>query len=228
MTDKVKLPDVTKRRMVQLLQLLKAWPNEKITSIEISQLTGWKDSLIRHDFWLLGTELKGVSNGYNRDELYNTISLILGIEPFGILQNPKESNVAYVNHITGSDSTERILKNICIVGLGRLGASLLDQDLIDSSIFQIKAGFDSNVYRVEILRSTFPLYPANEMDWVIKREKIEYAILTVQDSSAQQMCNRLVKAGIKGIVNMTNVVLTVPEGVKIENLSIVNALKLVI
>ena len=228
MTDKVKLPDVTKRRMVQLLQLLKAWPNEKITSIEISQLTGWKDSLIRHDFWLLGTELKGVSNGYNKDELYNTISQILGIEPFGILQNQKESDVAYVNHITGSDSTERILKNICIVGLGRLGASLLDQDLIDNTLFQIKAGFDSNVYRVEILRSTFPLYPANEMDWVIKREKIEYAILTVQDSSAQQMCNRLVKAGIKGIVNMTNVVLTVPEGVKIENLSIVNALKLVI
>ncbi|MCQ2602152.1 MAG: hypothetical protein MJ184_12395 [Treponema sp.] len=228
MADKVKLPDVTRKRMVQLLQLLKAWPDEKITSMEISQQTGWKDSLIRHDFWLLGTDLKGVSNGYHKDELYNTISQILEIEPFGILQNQKESSVAYVNQITGSDSTERLLKNICIVGLGRLGASLLDQDLIDNSIFQIKAGFDSNVYRVEILRSTFPLYPASEMDWVIKREKIEYAVLTVQDSSAQQMCNRLVKAGIKGIVNMTNVVLTVPEGVKIENLSIVNALKLVI
>lgn len=228
MTDRIRLPDITKRRMVQLLQLLKAWPNEKITSIEISQLTGWKDSLIRHDFWLLGTELKGVSNGYQKDDLYKTISSSLGIEPLQTFQNQKESTDAYVNRFTGSDSTERLLKNICIVGLGRLGASLLDQDLIDSSLFQIKAGFDSNVYRVEILRSTFPLYPANEMDWVIKREKIEYAILTVQDASAQQMCNRLVKAGIKGIVNMTNVVLTVPDGVKIENLSIVNALKMVI
>lgn len=228
MTDRIRLPDITKRRMVQLLQLLKAWPNEKITSIEISQLTGWKDSLIRHDFWLLGTELKGVSNGYQKDDLYKTISSLLGIEPLQTFQNQKESTDAYVNSFTGSDSTERLLKNICIVGLGRLGASLLDQDLIDSSLFQIKAGFDSNVYRVEILRSTFPLYPANEMDWVIKREKIEYAILTVQDASAQQMCNRLVKAGIKGIVNMTNVVLMVPDGVKIENLSIVNALKMVI
>ena len=228
MTDRIRLPDITKRRMVQLLQLLKAWPNEKITSIEISQLTGWKDSLIRHDFWLLGTELKGVSNGYQKDDLYKTISSSLGIEPLQTFQTQKESTDAYVNSFTGSDSTERLLKNICIVGLGRLGASLLDQDLIDSSLFQIKAGFDSNVYRVEILRSTFPLYPANEMDWVIKREKIEYAILTVQDASAQQMCNRLVKAGIKGIVNMTNVVLMVPDGVKIENLSIVNALKMVI
>ena len=228
MTDRIRLPDITKRRMVQLLQLLKAWPNEKITSIEISQLTGWKDSLIRHDFWLLGTELKGVSNGYQKDDLYKTISSSLGIEPLQTFQTQKESTDAYVNSFTGSDSTERLLKNICIVGLGRLGASLLDQDLIDSSLFQIKAGFDSNVYRVEILRSTFPLYPANEMDWVIKREKIEYAILTVQDASAQQMCNRLVKAGIKGIVNMTNVVLMVPDGVKVENISIINALKLVI
>ena len=227
MADKVKLPDVTKRRMVQLLQLLKAWPDEKITSMEISQLTGWKDSLIRHDFWLLGTELKGVSNGYYKDKLYDTISLLLEIEPSRNTQDQKESNVAYVDKNTGSESAGK-LRNICIVGLGRLGASLLDQNLIDNTLFQIKAGFDSNVYRVEILRSTYPLYPANEMDWVIKREKIEYAILTVQDSSAQQMCNRLVKAGIKGIVNMTNVVLKVPDGVKIENLSIVNALKLVI
>ena len=42
------------------------------------------------------------------------------------------------------------------------------------------------------------------------------------------MAEKLVNAGIKGIVNMTNVVLKVPEGVKVENLSILNALNLVI
>lgn len=176
----------------------------------ISNATGWKDSLIRHDLWLVGFG-KGVSNGYYVKELIETLTQILGLE---LEQNAE--NQTFVK------------RNCCIVGLGRLGAALLDETLVDGSPFVIKAGFDSNVNRVEILRSTFPLYPANEMDWVIKREKIEYAILTVQDASAQQMCNRLVKAGIKGIVNMTNVVLMVPDGVKIENLSIVNALKMVI
>ncbi len=203
----IELPKATQKRLIQLLQILRCWQSEKITSVAISESTGWNPSLIRHDLWLLSFN-KGVSNGYNVAELTAAIQKVLGIEPLELSEQGK--------------------KNCCIAGLGRLGAALLDESLVEGSPFVIKAGFDSNVNRVEILRSTFPLYPANEMDWVIKREKIEYAILTVQDSSAQQMHNRLVKAGIKGIVNMTNVVLTVPDGVKIENLSIVNALKMVI
>ena len=65
------------------------------------------------------------------------------------------------------------------------------------------------------------------MPWVIKQEKIEYAILTVPDKDAQKMTDRLVKVGIKGIVNMTNTIVRAPEGIKIENTSIINALKLV-
>jgi redox-sensing transcriptional repressor rex len=62
---------------------------------------------------------------------------------------------------------------------------------------------------------------------VIKHEKIEYAILAVADKSAQSMADKLVDSGIKGIVNMTNVVIKVSNGVKVENLSIINALNLI-
>ncbi len=41
------------------------------------------------------------------------------------------------------------------------------------------------------------------------------------------MCDRLVKAGVTGIVNMTRAVLKVPDGVRVENLSVVNALKMI-
>ena len=144
----------------------------------------------------------------------------------------KGSNVAYTSDsstaVVGSGSAEGIFKKVCIAGLGRLGASLLDQNLFDNSVFEICAGFDSNVNRVEILRSTFPLYPASEMDFVIKREKINFAILTVADKDAQTMANRLIKAGISGIVNMTNVLLKVPQNVKVENLSIITALNLLL
>jgi redox-sensing transcriptional repressor len=196
----VVLPEVTRKRMLILQNLLQSWQSEKITSVQISEITGWKDSLIRHDLWLLGYN-KGISNGYLKDDLQEAISLALGFE------------------------SEQ--KNCCIVGLNRLGAALLDDATTEGSIYKIKAGFDSNVNRVEILRSTFPLYPATEMSWVIKQEKITLAILTVADKDAQSMCDRLVKAGITGIVNMTRAVLKVPDGVKIENVSILNALKLV-
>ena len=78
------------------------------------------------------------------------------------------------------------------------------------------------------MRSTFPLYPASEMQFVIRKEKIEYAVLTVPSKDAQQMTDRLVTSGIKGIVNMTNLILKVPENIKVENISILNALNLVI
>ena len=196
----VDLPEVTRKRMLILQNLLQGWQNEKITSVQISEITGWKDSLIRHDLWLLGYN-KGVSNGYRKDDLQEAISLALGFE------------------------SEEV--NCCIVGLNRLGAALLDDATTEGSVFKIKAGFDSNVNRVEILRSTFPLYPATEMNWVIKQEKITLAILTVADKDAQAMCDRLVKAGISGIVNMTNSVLRVPENVRLENLSILNSLKII-
>ena len=196
----VELPEVTRKRMLTLQNLLQNWQGEKITSVQISEITGWKDSLIRHDLWLLGYN-KGISNGYLKDDLQEAISLALGFE------------------------SEQ--KNCCIVGLNRLGAALLDDATTEGSVFKIKAGFDSNVNRVEILRSTFPLYPATEMNWVIKKENIRLAILTVADKDAQVMCDRLVKAGITGIVNMTRAVLKVPDGIKVENVSVVNALKMI-
>ena len=50
----VELPEVTRKRMLILQNLLQNWQSEKITSVQISEITGWKDSLIRHDLWLLG------------------------------------------------------------------------------------------------------------------------------------------------------------------------------
>ena len=231
--ESIDLPKPTKKRLIQLLAILQKWPDKKITSIAISEVSGWKSSLIRHDLWLLGFN-KGVSNGYYIEELEQALKSALNIsfEKDTFMLSKKGSNVAYTSDsltaVVGSGSAEGIFKKVCIAGLGRLGASLLDQNLFDNSVFEICAGFDSNVNRVEILRSTFPLYPASEMDFVIKREKINFAILTVADKDAQTMANRLIKAGISGIVNMTNVLLKVPQNVKVENLSIITALNLLL
>lgn len=233
--ESIDLPKPTRKRFIQLLAILQKWPDKKITSVAISEASGWKSSLIRHDLWLLGFN-KGVSNGYYIEELEQALKSALKIsfekDTYAQTSSQKGSNVAYTSDsltaIVGSGSAEGIFKKVCIAGLGRLGASLLDQNLFENSVFEICAGFDSNVNRVEILRSTFPLYPASEMDFVIKREKINFAILTVTDKDAQTMANRLIKAGISGIVNMTNVLLKVPQNVKVENLSIITALNLLL
>ncbi|MCR4630519.1 MAG: hypothetical protein K5786_02695 [Treponema sp.] len=227
------LPKATRRRLIELESVLAVWQKAKITSADISALTGWKDSLIRHDLWLLRSaqprvfeenslperEAFGVSNGYVTANLLEAVR-----KANAGAQNARGAgrNLSG-NREAGSANTV----NVCIAGLGRLGAALLDETLFEGSGFAIKAGFDSNVNRVEILRSTFPLYPAADMNWVITQELITKAILAVADKDAQAMCDRLVKAGVTGIVNMTRAVLKVPDGIKIENVSVVTALKMV-
>ena len=117
---------------------------------------------MRHDLWLIGNEARGWKNGYRAAELLQTIRTAL--------------------HGEAQNDTIKV----CVAGLGRLGAALLDDSFFDESQFVIKAGFDSNVNRVEVLRSTFPLYPAAEMNWVIKQEKITLAILAVADRMHRQ------------------------------------------
>jgi len=194
------ISEPSKRRLVLLAQLLLQQKVSRITSAAINQLTGWSDSLIRHDIASTGFK-GGVSNGYDVHELYEALCTALHI-----------------------NSTDKRLK-CCIVGLGRLGAALLDDCIFSGSEYEIAAGFDPSVNRTEILRSTFPLYPASRLETVVSAEHIEYAVLAVADKDAQQIAGRLAKCGIRGIVNYTDVVLTVPDGVAVENVSPVTALK---
>ena len=133
--ESIDLPKPTKKRLIQLLAILQKWPDKKITSVAISETSGWKSSLIRHDLWLLGFK-KGVSNGYYIEELEQVIKSALNIsfKKDTFMLSKKESNVAYTSDsstaVVGSGSAEGIFKKVCIAGLGRLGASLLDQNLL--------------------------------------------------------------------------------------------------
>lgn len=192
------IPENSKRRLVLLKRLLSSYTEKNITSQKIQELAGWSAAVIRRDISLLGIKC-GASNGYKVAELNEKISSILNI----------------------SDSEQKC----CIVGLGRMGQTLLDNTELYSSPFKIVAGFDSNVNRTEVLRSVFPLHPTTILENIIKEEEIQYAILTVEPEEAQSLASRLVLCGIKGIVNYTPCVLTVPKTVKVENVCILTALE---
>ena len=193
------IPEATRKRLVLLTELLESWKNERITSIEMSNLLNCKDSLVRYDLRFVEAE-SGFKNGYS-------------------VQSLKES----VEKSLNGKAAEK--KRCCIVGLGRLGAALLDSSFFEGSGFEISAGFDSSVNRVELLRSTFELFPASRIETVCAQKKIGYAFLSCPENEAEKMVQRLVNAGIRGIVNYTRCVFAVPQGVKVENASPVLALQ---
>lgn len=197
--NKIKtLPKTTKSRLVLLLGMLENWKKNRVSSIEISTLLSCKDSLVRYDLSFLEVPA-GAKNGYDVQSLKQGIRQALGTE--GCIQ-----------------------KKCCVVGLGRLGAALLDDGIFEGSDFKICAGFDSSVNRVELLRSSFELYPASRIESVCQQQKIQYAFLCCPNEEVEKMVQRLVNAGIKGIVNYTTAVFPVPPTVKVQNVSPITAL----
>ncbi|MBQ0050552.1 MAG: redox-sensing transcriptional repressor Rex [Treponema sp.] len=189
------IPAPSKKRLVLLAQILSQRTKEKITSVEIQRLAGWSEATVRRDISLLELH-NGVSNGYDVKVLRDAI-----LARFNMEENVQNEH------------------RCCIVGLGKLGEALLESSFFEKSNFKIVAGFDSSQNRIELLRSRIPLHSTNNLESFVRMENIEYAVLSVDDAKAQLMADKLVAAGIKGIVNYTNTVLSVPDSVKIENVN---------
>jgi len=191
----------TAERLSQLARLLEQRGNHHapISSAEIEQITGWTSTTIRKDISTLnaGPEI-ATNSGYDGERL-----------------------AAAIKHALGFTADAH---KCCIVGLGRLGSAFLEYSGFAGSPFTLCAGFDSNVNRIEILKADFPLYPTFKMKEVIARLGIESAILCVPPAHAQAAADKLVECGITGIVNFTPAVLSVPQGIGIENVSIIDAL----
>jgi redox-sensing transcriptional repressor len=52
----------------------------------------------------------------------------------------------------------------------------------------------------------------------LKQNKIKIAMLTVPASSAQEVADQLVKAGVRAILNYAPLSLSVPKGVKVQHI----------
>lgn len=195
------IPIPSRRRLVTLSQILQQLEKNgaRVTSSEISALTGWSDATIRRDISLLCVH-SGRSNGYEVAALREAIAASLDIR-------------------AGNGG-----KRCCIVGLGPLGSSLLSGTAFSGSAFSLAAAFDTSMNRIELLDSDIPLYLTTELKTVIPAKGITLAVLCVPDQIAQEMADRLVSFGIRGIVNYTNTILSVPDGVTVENANVVTAL----
>ena len=60
-----------------------------------------------------------------------------------------------------------------------------------------------------------PIYHVDELERVIRRERIQLGMIAVPAAAAQQVADRLVAAGIEGILNFAPVTISVPSHVSI-------------
>ena len=180
-----RLPKPTISRLCQVFRILKnldAQGIERVSSSQLAEHLGVGSHNIRKDISHL-SEQSSRGGGYYVKQLSTIIA-----EKFGL---------------------ERT-RNMCIVGLGNLGQALLKLNY-QPDIYQLVAGFDSNTNKVETIHSPIPVYPAYNLPDIIQQFNIEIAMLTVPTQSAQHVTDTLIDSGIRGILNFTQHIITVPD-----------------
>ena len=118
-------------------------------------------------------------------------------------------------------------KLTCIVGLGRIGTALLQHAQNAQGEFRIIAGFDSNINKLETIKTTINVFPAYQIPEMIRKMGIELGILSVPEAAAQEAAGRMIEGGIRGIINFTAAHISVPSnGVFVKNIDITGELRI--
>ncbi len=168
-----------------------------IYSHEIAKIQHITPVQVRRDLMLIGYS-GTLRKGYNISELIDLIGEII-------------------------DSQE--VTNVAVVGMGNLGRALIKYFNGKRHKLYIVAGFDINPEKTGKTIGGIPCYGPENMDRIIREKNIRIGILTVPQENAIESTQRLVEAGIKGIVNYTPKPIEVPEGVYLEEYDMVTTLE---
>ena len=195
-----KLPGKTVERLSEYRRTLINCLNEGkdfIYSHELAQMHHKTAVQVRRDIMLMG--FSGLQRkGYDIKEMIEAISRIL--------DSPDGQNVA-------------------IVGIGNLGTAILNYFKGKRSKLNIQALFDTDPDKNDTLIEGIPCYHPDQMTEIIQKYRINIAILTVPPEHAKESMEKLIEAGIRGILNFTTIPLLVPDHVYLEEYDMITSIE---
>lgn len=111
-----------------------------------------------------------------------------------------------------------------LVGAGHLGRALMAHEGFSSYGLDIVCAFDNDINKTDCIFNGKHIYSLNELERVADELNVHIGIITVPQKYAQEICDKLVEVGIRGIWNFTSAVLNVPEGVIVQNENMASSL----
>ena len=169
----------------------------RISSHSLGQEMNITASQIRQDLSCFG-EFGQQGYGYNVEELHTEIGHILGVD----------------NNY-----------HLVMIGVGNLGHALLQNFHFAQAGFTVDAAFDVSPAVTGTRVNGVPIYSMEELEGYIGSHSVDVVVLTIPQSVAQEMADRLVDLGIRGFWNFTNVEITCGRpDVKIENIHFADSL----
>jgi redox-sensing transcriptional repressor len=189
------LPEVAIKRLpvyLRALGELAAAGAAIVSSAELAERTGLTSEQIRKDLAMLGGfGTRGV--GYRIDLLASSIRGVLGLD-------------------------HEVL--VALVGAGHLGTAFARYNHARRQQPRIGAIFDADPSKVGEQIGGNAVRPMTELADTVRRLGIRLAIIAVPAPAAQEVADRLVAAGCDVLLNFAPVRLSLPAGVRVQNVDL--------
>jgi redox-sensing transcriptional repressor len=102
---------------------------------------------------------------------------------------------------------------VAIVGIGNLGHALANYRGFAERGFRVVALLDDDERKVGERVGELTVEHIDDLDRVVKDEQVAIGVVATPAAAAQEVCDRLVAAGVNSILNFAPAHLQVPEGV---------------
>lgn len=172
---------------LRALSVLAGSGTVRVSSAELAQLTGVSPAVLRRDLAGLG-QLGRRGVGYPVATLQQAISRALGL----VEDQP-----------------------VVLVGAGHLGSALAGYAGFEERGLRLCAVLDADPHLIGQRRGAVVVQPIDELEDAVATARARLAIMAVPTTAAQSVADRLVSAGIRGLLNFAPVDLAVPSGVSV-------------
>ena len=195
------VPDATVARLPVYLRALHALADDGRTTVSSDALaaaSGVGPAMLRKDLSHLGSYgTRGV--GYDVAELQREVGRVLGLGRRWA---------------------------VVLVGVGHLGQALAGYGGFDDRGFRIAALLDADPSRTGTEVAGQRVRPLEDLAAVVRAEGACIGVVAVPAEAAQDVCDALVAAGVRSVLNFAPTVLQVPEGVDVRRVDLSNELQI--
>jgi redox-sensing transcriptional repressor len=189
------IPEATVARLPVYLRVLNALAETgvgTVSSEDLATAAGVGSAKLRKDLSHLGSYgTRGV--GYDVEYLVYQISRALGL----------------TQHYP-----------VVIIGVGNLGHALANYAGFATRGFQIAAVVDADPRRVGERIAGLDVRHIDDLETLVKEHAISIGVIATPASAAQEVCDRLVAAGVTSILNFAPIVLAVPATVDVRKVDL--------
>ncbi|MBO8157245.1 MAG: redox-sensing transcriptional repressor Rex [Bacillaceae bacterium] len=192
--DQHKIPQATAKRLPLYYRFLNNLSNQgktRVSSKELSEAVKVDSATIRRDFSYFGA---------------------LGKKGYGY-------NVNYLLSFFRKTLDQDEITKVTLIGVGNLGTAFLHYNFTKNNNTKIEMAFDHNPGKVGQEVGGVPIYHIDELEERLNHQ-IPVAILTVPASAAQSIAERIVQAGVEGILNFTPARISVPKHIRVHHIDL--------